>query len=94
MKNIKYISKGIVYSLLLLSSVFFVSCNDKLDTEPSTSLGAKEIFTSPQRIEGLVNGTYRLLKSHNLYGGKFLRVLWLSMAFGLKLMRPSTMLIS
>lgn len=70
MKNIKYISKGIVYSLLLLSSVFFVSCNDKLDTEPSTSLGAKEIFTSPQRIEGLVNGTYRLLKSHNLYGGK------------------------
>lgn len=70
MKNFRYFRKRIIYGLILISSTLFVSCDDLLDTKPTTSLSAQDVFSSATRIEGLVNGTYRSLKSSNLYGGK------------------------
>ncbi len=49
------------------------SCSESkyLDTVPPTQVRSDEIFSTPSRILGLVNGTYKTLKDANYYGGRF-----------------------
>lgn len=70
MKKYLYINKVFKFSFAIVTSILLSSCNDMLDTEPDTSLKDKEIFSSPKRIEGLVDGVYKSLKAYDLYGGK------------------------
>lgn len=70
MKYFTYLKKGLIGITVITSVITVSSCDSLLDTEPSTSLSASEIFSSSSRIEGLVNGTYKSLKSSTLYGGK------------------------
>jgi hypothetical protein len=60
--------------LLLLSSILFTSCEntDALTIAPETTVSDKDIFKTPARIEGLVNGIYKALKGSSLYGGRIL----------------------
>ncbi|MDR1454462.1 MAG: RagB/SusD family nutrient uptake outer membrane protein [Tannerella sp.] len=48
------------------------SCNDLLDTTSKTSLSSASVFDTPDRIEALVNGAYKSLKSADLYSGRLL----------------------
>lgn len=62
-------------SLLFLASAIFVSScekNDDLDIAPQTTISDADIFKTPARIEGLVNGIYKALKGASLYGGRYL----------------------
>ncbi|WP_316848865.1 RagB/SusD family nutrient uptake outer membrane protein [Pedobacter agri] len=68
--NIK--SKALL--LTLASITLFSACekNDDLKIAPPTTISDADIFKSPARIEGLVNGIYKALKGASLYGGRFL----------------------
>lgn len=67
MKN-KYILSG------LLLTLSFTSCDQDnlLNTVPPTQLSSADVFDTPERILGLVNGVYKALKSSGLYGGRYL----------------------
>lgn len=62
----------ILLSVGIISMLFLVSCNDLLDTTSEISLSSSSIFNTPARIEGLVNGAYKSLKSSGLYSGGLL----------------------
>lgn len=49
------------------------ACDDLLDQTSQMSVSSATIFDTPARIEGLVNGAYKSLKSTNLYGGRLLQ---------------------
>jgi hypothetical protein len=67
MKNFyNNIIAGITILLLL------VACDDSLNTTSETSLSSASIFETPARIEALVSGSYKSLKSSNLYSGLLL----------------------
>lgn len=63
-----------IATVLLLSGILFTSCenNDDLNIAPETTVSDKDIFKTPARIEGLVNGIYKAFKGASLYGGRFL----------------------
>jgi hypothetical protein len=48
------------------------SCDDLLNTTSETSLSSVSIFDTPARIEALVSGAYKSLKSSDLYSGRLL----------------------
>lgn len=58
----------------MLSALQLTSCSEAeyLDKTPPTDLAGSDAFTSPQRIESLVNGIYREVKSNNYYGGRYI----------------------
>jgi len=60
--------------LLLVALAGLSSCSKKegLDTIPETTISSTNVFDTPQRIEGLVNGIYKGLKAASLYGGRYL----------------------
>lgn len=61
--------------LLGLSLILALSsCSEEeyLQQIPPTQLSAEDIFNTPARFEGLVNGMYASLKSANFYGGRLL----------------------
>ncbi|WP_198555259.1 RagB/SusD family nutrient uptake outer membrane protein [Siphonobacter sp. SORGH_AS_0500] len=66
LSTVTYLITG---GLLLMVS----SCNESkyLDTIPPTQVNANDIFDTPSRILGLVNGTYKSLKDANYFGGRF-----------------------
>jgi len=68
--NIKYK----IAVLLLSSAAIISSCekNEDLKIAPETTLSDADIFKTPARIEGLVNGIYKALKGASLYGGRYL----------------------
>lgn len=73
MKTLKnYIKKRALFGFIAIVGVSLTACDDLLDTTSSTSLSAVNIFETPSRIEGLVNGTYKSLKNSSLYGGRLL----------------------
>ncbi|KUJ62381.1 carbohydrate-binding protein SusD [Flavobacteriaceae bacterium CRH] len=61
-------------AVLLLSALTLGSCenNEDLNLTSETTVSDKDIFKTPARIEGLVNGIYKALKGASLYGGRFL----------------------
>ena len=63
-----------IATVLLLSGLLFASCenNEDLNIAPDTTVSDKDIFKTPARIEGLVNGIYKAFKGASLYGGRFL----------------------
>ncbi|WP_163410706.1 RagB/SusD family nutrient uptake outer membrane protein [Flavobacterium ajazii] len=63
-----------VLALLLFSSILLTSCenNEDLNIAPETTISDKDIFKTPARIEGLVNGIYKAFKGASLYGGRIL----------------------
>jgi len=69
-KNFKTIIIAFVAGVLGLSTL--VSCDDELDTTSVISLSSSSIFDTPARIEGLVSGAYKSLKSSDLYSGRLL----------------------
>lgn len=62
---------GIALSLVLF--VGLSSCDDLLDQTSETSVSSATIFDTPARIEGLINGAYKSLKSTNLYSGRLVQ---------------------
>lgn len=48
------------------------SCDDLLNTTSQTSISSASVFETPERIEALVNGAYKSLKSSDLYSGRLL----------------------
>lgn len=73
----KYFQSYIKYAfaLAVLSGTSLLSScekNDDLKIAPQTTISDADIFKSPARIEGLVNGIYKALKGASLYGGRFL----------------------
>ena len=70
-----YNNRQMKKATLLLSAITFMvlqGCQDQLDLTSKTSLSSASIFQTPERIEGLVNGAYKSLKSGNLYSGRLL----------------------
>ena len=69
-----FIQKINPYIYLLSLSLLSVSCAKKegLDTVPETTISDKNVFDTPARIEGLVNGIYKAFKGASLYGGRYL----------------------
>ncbi|MDR1594414.1 MAG: RagB/SusD family nutrient uptake outer membrane protein [Prevotellaceae bacterium] len=65
-KIIANITAGITTLLLIFS------CDDSLNTTSETSLSSASIFETTERIEALVNGAYKSLKSSDLYSGRLL----------------------
>lgn len=62
-------------ALVFLSTLLGLSsCSkrDGLDTLPATTISDKDAFSTPQRVEGIVNGIYKGLKAAGLYGGRIL----------------------
>lgn len=56
-----------------LSSLLIACDQDALlQTVPPTELSSADVFKTPERINGLVNGIYKALKSSSLYGGRYL----------------------
>lgn len=70
-KTMRSLFKYCVVSLALLSC----DSDQYLQKVPPTEIGSGEVFSSPQRIEGLVNGIYASAKSANFYGGRLLMFL-------------------
>ena len=63
-----------IAAVLLLSGMLFTSCenNEDLNIAPETTVSDQDIFKTPARIEGLVNGIYKAFKGASLYGGRIL----------------------
>lgn len=57
---------------VLVAGVSSCSKSDDLNTIPETTISSANVFDTPQRIEGLVNGIYKGLKAASLYGGRYL----------------------
>ncbi len=68
----KYLRSKIVIAAGLLALTTLSSCDDLLDKTSETSVSSATIFDTPKRIEGLVNGNYKAIKSANLYSGRIL----------------------
>lgn len=62
----------IVLTSGIISSLSIISCDNLLNTTSEISLSSTSIFETQARIEGLVNGTYKSLKSSDLYSGRLL----------------------
>lgn len=60
--------------ILLGFTLAVSSCSEKelLNPSPETSIPADQVFASPSRIAGQVNGMYSALKSGNFLGGRYL----------------------
>ncbi|MFD2744213.1 MULTISPECIES: RagB/SusD family nutrient uptake outer membrane protein [Sphingobacterium] len=58
----------------LIPTALFQACKSEsgLYPVPETSISDQNVFDTPARIEGLVNGIYRRLKTASLYGGRYL----------------------
>jgi tetratricopeptide (TPR) repeat protein len=61
-----------IAALGIIATGALASCDDLLDTTSPTSVSSATIFDTPKRINGLVNGAYKSLKSANLYSGQIL----------------------
>ncbi|GAC1596533.1 MAG: RagB/SusD family nutrient uptake outer membrane protein [Hymenobacter sp.] len=59
---------------LVAMSLTAPACNEKtiLNPTPRTSLEGSVLFSTPDRVLGLVNGLYASLKSGSFYGGRYL----------------------
>lgn len=59
---------------LSLSTLMLGACDtdELLQKTPPTRVSSAEVFSSPTRIEGLVNGIYAALKSTDFYAGRLL----------------------
>lgn len=68
--NIK--NKGLITLFGIACIISSCEKNDSLRLNPETTVSDAEIFKTPARIEGLVNGIYKSLKGASLYGGRFL----------------------
>jgi hypothetical protein len=64
----KFFYGNIAATILLL----LFSCDGLLNTTSETSLSSASIFETPARIEALVSGAYKSLKSSDLYSGRLL----------------------
>lgn len=74
MKTFFKLHKKQVLGFLLVSGILLTSCenNEDLNTTPETTVSDKDIFQTPARIEGLVNGIYKAFKGASVYGGRIL----------------------
>ncbi|WP_245586415.1 RagB/SusD family nutrient uptake outer membrane protein [Olivibacter sitiensis] len=63
---------GGVVGLSLMLSLHSCDEAEYLDQVPPTQLSASDIFSTPDRIEGLANGMYAAIKDANFYGGRLL----------------------
>ncbi len=73
-KNKKRITgRVLLVGISLLSTlVTQISCEKILDTQSEIAISSSSVFQTASRIEGLVNGSYKALKSANLYSGRLL----------------------
>lgn len=62
MKSLKYIGSFVAAGLLLTG---FTSCNDFLDTTPSTSVADSDVFETVSGAQSALNGCYYQLRAYN-----------------------------
>ncbi|MDQ1151141.1 RagB/SusD family nutrient uptake outer membrane protein [Sphingobacterium zeae] len=62
----------LISALLLVSTLNSCKRDDGLFPVPTTAISDKNVFDTPARIEGVVNGIYKSLKGASLYGGRYL----------------------
>ncbi|PVH25224.1 RagB/SusD family nutrient uptake outer membrane protein [Sphingobacterium corticibacter] len=67
--NLKKYITGIAITTTLLQAC---KSESGLYPVPETTISDRNVFDTPARIEGLVNGIYRNLKAASLYGGRYL----------------------
>ena len=60
--------RRILFSIILISGFFGVSCKKQLDIPPRTSLDANGVLTTKAGMDAAVNSVYSVLKSLRLYG--------------------------
>lgn len=71
--NTNILTSKLIVKIVFISGLFLTtSCEKLLDTSSEVAISSVNVFQSPARIEGLVNGAYKSLKSANLYSGRFL----------------------
>jgi hypothetical protein len=58
--------------VITISSVFFTSCDKKLDLLPSQSVEESVALSSDANVKKVLNGAYDAISSGNLYGGNLL----------------------
>ncbi|MCL7987247.1 RagB/SusD family nutrient uptake outer membrane protein [Sphingobacterium sp. lm-10] len=68
----KHLKKYLAWGLLPLTLSQACKSESGLYPVPETSISDQNVFDTPARIEGLVNGMYRSLKAASLYGGRYL----------------------
>ncbi len=68
----KKITQSILGILLLALTAQGCKSDNGLYPVPTTSISGENVFDTPARIEGVVNGIYKSLKSASLYGGRYL----------------------
>src|SRR5436853_7674815 len=60
----------IFYILISFVLIGFYSCNKKLDTKPSSSIDANDVFKTSDDVIGALKGCYDDLGDGDLYGGQ------------------------
>jgi len=70
--NIKIKSGFTLIIFIIIALLSACEKREELNIEPETTISDADIFKSPARIEGLVNGIYKALKGASLYGGRIL----------------------
>lgn len=66
-------SKSILKTIFVIIALLAItSCDDILNYSPKTTISSEVVFDTPERIQGLVNGMYKSLKSSDFYGQKYL----------------------
>lgn len=57
-----------IYIIIVLLQVFFIACEDSLDTTPFQSLDEDEVFTTLLGFENAITGVYDGLQDADVYG--------------------------
>lgn len=65
MKPIKYILTIGAMSTMLLGGIAFISCNDFLETNPSTDVADSQVFETVSGAQAALNGCYFQMKCYN-----------------------------
>src|SRR5690606_38673935 len=69
--NISFYLQRLIPILASILILLFTACQEKeLDISPVTSISDKEAYSTPEKIEGQVNGLYTQLSSSVFYGGR------------------------
>lgn len=76
------------FILVMLSFLFFTSCNDWLDLQPEGQTTEEQLFKTGDGYRTVLNGLYKSMATNNLYGGElsFGMVDCISQQYNLELM--------
>ena len=65
-----------IIALLLITAVFFTSCDDQLVDIPENAFSEIQVFSTEEGVETAVNGMYAQLQGYDYYGARMRLLLW------------------